>query len=215
MDFLVSQSKAALNRLPLEERAKIPGALPDRLSLKDLAKLSTLDNPEKEKAILSALIELCKNGEVKCYGNIHGWEWGGSGMTYVANPYPEVRGSQIDRGNKLTTAVRDEYRAFPGDCLVHREDFKKYLEQVKQWPLNGVLANWWPAESVEISVAIKRRNAFDEAVNNKQINLSVDTLSAAYNKLRLSTPGLWPDSFEGFRSWWKTQKDLKSKQGRK
>jgi hypothetical protein len=215
MDFLISHSKAALNRLPLEERAKILGALPDRLSLKDLAKLSTIDNSEKEKAILSALIELCKNGKIKCYGNIHGWEWGGGEMTYVANPYPEVRGSQVDMGNPLTTAVYNKYRAFPGDCLVHREDFKRYLEQVKQWPLNGVLANWWPAESIEISEAIKRRIAFDEAVKNNQVNLDVDTLPAIHRKLSLANPDLWPPSFDGFKSWWQKQTDLKLKSGRK
>lgn len=140
LDGLLAGNAEALNTLPIEKRANIPNGLPEELSIKDIAILADPNEPLKQEATIVMLVGLCKAGLLKYYGDINGWEY----REDMPNPFPKVRG---DYG--LLNFMEDKYwmrYAYSSDCLIHRDDFKFYLQSQGQWPVSGLLANWWSDE---------------------------------------------------------------------
>lgn len=122
MDFLINQGGKSLSQMTIKERAESQ-CLPERLRLVDIAALS---HPEQKniQAVLRAELErLCKAEEIK-----HTVETVGTCYEITTDSGP----------NKFigTTEV----------YWIHRDDLKAYLQRLKQWPVDGLLANWWPDE---------------------------------------------------------------------
>jgi hypothetical protein len=55
-EFLISNAEA-LNSLPIEERALIPGGLPEELKIMDIAKLTYPEKAYKQEAWVKVLVD--------------------------------------------------------------------------------------------------------------------------------------------------------------
>lgn len=139
--------------LPFEERMKIKGGWPDEVSIANLSKACYSDDEEARKRLLTKLIELCKSGEIAYRGDIKGWRWGRTlygddsfiPVGTSKNPHNGTKGVPISSGDSWQDAVSngDKWWAAPSECLIHKDEFKRYLETVNQWPASGLLGNWW------------------------------------------------------------------------
>lgn len=151
--------------LPFEERMKIKGGWPDRVSIANIGVACYPADIRAKGILINNIVKLCKSGKLKYYGDINGWEWGRFlysddsivpvGM--LENPYPGTDYAPISSGD-LMQDIRssgDKYRAYPSNCLIHKDEFNRYLQSVNQ-QVSGYLANWWgkPAK--------KKRNAGDQ-----------------------------------------------------
>lgn len=117
----------------------------ERLSIKTISEKLATDGVRPIQ-IQVDIIEACKNGELKYYGDINGCEWGGNPIAYVMNNlYPDVKGEQIDYGDPMRTAIYNKWRARPSDCLVGRNEFRRYLESTGNWNNDSLsdLREWW------------------------------------------------------------------------
>lgn len=136
-DGLLANDAEVLDGLSIQERALIPDGLPDELSIRNIAELSYPDNKAKQDALVKLLVKECKIGSLPYYGNIEGWSY----REDRPNPYPKIAGKMplvwfIDGINTLYGSAED--------CLIHRDNFKVYLQSKNQWPVTGLLLNWWP-----------------------------------------------------------------------
>jgi hypothetical protein len=137
MDGLIAANTEALDSLPIEERALVPGGLPTEISICNIGVLAFPGNKLKQDALILALIALCKDGTLEYYGDINGWSY----WDNEPNPFPKVKG---DYPHIYCLDSRPQMLyAHSHDCLIHRDNFKAYLQSVEQWPVNGLLANWW------------------------------------------------------------------------
>jgi hypothetical protein len=184
MESLIAQSHAALEKLSIEERAKIPGGLPDELSIKDIAMLWVTEDDQKQSALMTALIELCRNDKLDYEGNIDGWSYKGDFFDGTNNnPFPKIT-------TALTTpdSFSDSqfaYRASAGahHCLIHKHELKLYLQSKNQWPVkNCLLANWWhePEQQAEPGEdpRLKYADKFSETLSLSEL---MQRWSANYN----------------------------------
>jgi hypothetical protein len=161
----------AVSRLPLAERAKLK-RLPEYLSIDEIVKLVYPDpetQAEKDdrikrrtlnnyrNALKGSIIDACESGVLKYQGDIKGWSYSDKSN----NPYPLAKsgyyitspkqnsyllGSQ--EWNQEFNSPRQfndfgEYICRPFDCTIHKDEFKRYLKSLDQWPVDGLLANWW------------------------------------------------------------------------
>ncbi len=149
MDFLITQNIGLLRTWSIEKRAEIPGGLPDRLSIKEISQLSAQQDIQKQSVIVKAIIKLCKEKSIECYGNIEGWEYQNSQFNYIANPYPDITGTQVDMGDLMRTALAGKWKASPTDCLIDRREFQRYLQSVNQIA-SGFIAKWLQNTEVEV-----------------------------------------------------------------
>lgn len=140
------------DKLPFEKRMKIKGGWPDRASIAEIGMSVYPDDKEKRTRLIRVIIESCKAGSLDYYGCLDGWQWGrclyddsGAYIGRSENTRPDVVGTRISSGDIMKDAVssRDNMKALPSDCLIHKDDFRRYLEAVKKWPASGFLANWW------------------------------------------------------------------------
>ncbi len=119
---------------------------PDELSIDQIAVRSYPDDRKKQVALVNALIALCKAGTLEFYGEITGWEY-----DCGINPYPMAKGR-----NELTTQeiVRGVIPSAGGrHCLIHKDNFKAYLQSVNQWPVNDfLLVKWWANDELQANV---------------------------------------------------------------
>lgn len=146
MKFLLTGSQENIDRLPLEKKAEL-GLLGNELSINDIARLCCQDEKEQIRYII-ALVNLCKKKKIKYYGDINGWEWGGSEGAkqwgeYIENPYPKVKGVMVDMGDPMRTALNNRWCAAPAYCLINKNDFEVYLKSVNQWPITDGLIRFW------------------------------------------------------------------------
>lgn len=126
MDFLIAQTQNA-----------IKSDLPDELSIDQIAVLSASNDIKKQAGIRKALIDLCKSGAIEFYGSITGWK-------YIdgTNPYPKATGTDALTTQEIVRGVIPS--ASGRHCLIHKDNFKTYLQSVNQWPLkDSSLGNWW------------------------------------------------------------------------
>lgn len=122
MDFLINQGGKSLSRMTVKERAESQ-CLPERLRVVGIAALSFPEEKNKQAVLRAELKSLCDSGEIK-----HTVETVGGCYELTTDSGP----------NKLIS-MTEVY-------LIHRDDLKAYLQRLKQWPVDGLLANWWPDE---------------------------------------------------------------------
>ncbi len=141
---------------------------PEELSIEQIAKKDDPDDESKQKETIIALVNLCINGRLKYYGDIiNGWSY----REYEPNPYPRIEaisyfGWMDGRG---------VYLGFPKDCLIHRDDFKLYLQKEGKWPVRGPLANWWLDNDQQADNEISVDGEEIKGRLNKQVALIVKT----------------------------------------
>ena len=138
--------------LPFEDRMKIKGAWPDKVSIADIAKACYPDDAKTKKMLIKNIVELCKSGKLQCYGDIKGWEWGEilysddsfSSTEVSKNPYPGTSGTSLSSGDLIQDFMsnRNKWRATALNCLIEKSEFNRYLQSVEKSPI-GYLANWF------------------------------------------------------------------------
>lgn len=143
LDQLLTTNTEALKNLPLEKRATIAGGLPDELKIKDIATLAYPEDKEKQESFCIVLVSLCKSGELDYYGNIEGWEY----WDNMPNPYPKADGNYPMIF--LLDDIPQKLYAYSDDCLIHKDNLKRYFQNQKMWPVGGLLGYWWLDELIE------------------------------------------------------------------
>ncbi len=237
MDFLITQNLELLGTWPIEKRAAIPGGLPDRLSIKQIALLSAPQDTQKQNIIIKAIIKLCKEKAIEYFGDIEGWVYGGNEFSYIANPYEDIKGVQVEMGDLMRTALANKWKAAPADCLIDRCEFKRYLQSVNQ-SATGYLVNWWgnaehQVEAVESESLMPAQNDLQKRIEvlqgwlNKQEYYKPGTVTVLpkgishhqihiiLNKASTTDDKLFDMALETFkRHFWQKQKIARLKQGR-
>ncbi|MGZ8181247.1 MAG: hypothetical protein ACXWT1_04760 [Methylobacter sp.] len=138
--------------LPFEERMQEKG-WPDEVSIANLSKACYPDDEEKRKRLLTKLIGSCRSGDIAYRGDIKGWRWGRTlygddsfiPVGKSKNPHDGTKGVPISSEDSWQDAVSsgDKWWAAPSECLIHKDEFKRYLQSVSQSSDVGFLANWW------------------------------------------------------------------------
>ncbi|MGZ5077424.1 MAG: hypothetical protein ACXV9R_12450 [Methylobacter sp.] len=167
------------DKLPFEKRMKIKGGWPDRVSIVEIGMAVYPDDKQKRALLIRKIIESCKAGSLNYYGYLDGWQWGrclyddfGAYIGRTENPRPDVVGTRISSGDIMKDAVssRDNMKALPSDCLIHKDDFRRYLEAVKKWPASGLLANWWVDDGSTAADTNSDTVSGKTAIPNKDVN---------------------------------------------
>lgn len=168
---------------------------PDELSIEQIAVRSAPNDLKKQAGIRYGLIDLCKSGTLKFYGSISGWKY-----INGENPYPRATGR-----DDLTTQeiVRGVIPSASGrHCLIHKDNFKSYLQSIGKWPLqNSPMINWWLD-----GVTIKPRDGgyFDRDVF--AINLVKDRpelLAMRPGEIKKELQDASSLFFTGYGDWWR------------
>lgn len=148
MDSLLLKSPETLKRMPINKRAE-EKVLDANLSIKDIAFLRYIDDKDKQKAIINGIIAECKAKKITYYGDINGWTWGGK---YGENPHSDITNGKSNSrearpgDNYLRDVLNNDTSIYspPEECLIHRDEFKRYLQSVSEWPIKDcLLSNWW------------------------------------------------------------------------
>ena len=141
--------------------------LKDYLSIKQISillfpidkKLNTKKYRHRKKDILDVrrsykrqLIKTCEKGGLKYEGDITGWQFDKD------NPYPKATKGRIEKVSEKETI----HVCLPHCCTIHKDEFKRYLENDNNWPIDSLLANWWLDESERIQLTNK------PAIKNEQ-----------------------------------------------
>ena len=130
------------------------------------------------------------------------------------------------------------------DYLIHRDDFKKYLQSVDKWPIDGALANWWQDEQLQTQVLdddasgqipvkmsstdiiysyMERKIDFDKWLMKSHPDISNTlvmkvTVSEAFNEVKAAAPTLWSIGISTFkRDFWQRYSEetgIKGRSGR-
>lgn len=167
--------QAVIDKMTLEQKAENT-CLPDYLSIKEIADLKrpirsfrspdNLDRKgrqdwrlqwnienEANKQYKNDLIAACEAGLLKYEGDIKGWEYFGTNTHPLAkNGQGEIfipdasRSFYYDTRYDLGIPKPVKYKCPPDNCTIHKDEFKRYLQSVKQWPVDGLLANWWAGD---------------------------------------------------------------------
>jgi len=220
LDRLLIDNPEYLEALPIKERALIPGALPDELSISDIATLAYPDDTHKQDGFIGVLEKLCVNGQLPHYGDIKGW----SHEENEINPYPKVKSSESRGSGIIHLWGPVLYNSY--NCLLNKDALKDWFQAVNQWPVNGLLGNWWQAEPVTGT----------GTTGNKKVKGETDKLRTAHfiewvekteykggkthyvlqDALRADNPKLWGKNEGTFKAWLKTNeakpaKDLLNK----
>lgn len=187
-------------KLPFEDRMKIKGGWHDKESIANIAKACHPEDTKERNRLVTALIDYCKSGDLAHYGDIKGWEWRISQFGCTPNPYPEVIGSPVGNANDpLLSAYDGRYKAAPADCLIHRDEFKRFLqsESINQWPATGFLANWWHESKPQGNEIVydQRCKSFDRWLASQ----GVDAADKPAIKSFLDTFASVPDIFEALK----------------
>jgi hypothetical protein len=162
----------------------------EKLSIREIAEKLAEDGHDSSLIEID-LIEACKDNELIYIGDIKGWEWGGNELNFIKNPYPEILGHQVDKGEPLRTAIYNQWRAFARDCLIDRNDFKVYLKNTDRWLQEhlGKLTAWWteselPPKTVDsLSTNTNTQTRPNGHRNNQLHNLIWEVYSSLTTKL--------------------------------
>lgn len=184
MDFLIPNGQNT-----------IENTWPDELSIEQIAVRSAPNDIKKQAGIRHGLIDLCKSRTLKFYGSITGWKY-----INGKNPYP--RATERDY---LTTQeiVRGVIPSASGrHCLIHKDNFKSYLQSIGQWPVqDSPLVNWWVGGEPE--VAVKQKIIKNDG--EKEPRKRKDNLSRAINSA-ITSLGYKP-SFDELWQYFQCDKD--------
>jgi hypothetical protein len=131
--------------------------LPDWLALSEIAELFDPDD-------LETLIGSCLDKELAYEGKLYG-------LSFTDETLKGVITYQLPEGQY---SRRADYRA------IHKDKFKRFLLSQGQWPVIGLLANWWPDNGQK---AIKRDEPKIKPRNKQRDNAVLDLLHAALNEM--------------------------------
>lgn|GEM_PF-5437121 len=166
---LINQNTEVSEALPIEQWAKIAVVWPDELSIKEIAKLAFPDDKELQKALIETLVKLCKDKQLNYYGDIDGWHYEeGKPNLYPKVKYESSNGGfmDLDSGYSLSLFGSDA-------CLIHRDDFKTFLKSQNQWPVDGLLANWWRTQDDEKQFTTTAKNEKSQGKRDRQVTYIV------------------------------------------
>lgn len=192
--------------LPFEDRMKTKGGWLERESIANIALACHPDNTKERTRLITALIGHCKQDNLAYYGDINGWEWGGNEFEYKPSRYPEITGRQIDQGDPMLTALSNKWRAGAADCLIHKDEFKRFLQKVEKWPATGFLANWWSESKdnggcLDEDVYEQRRKSFECWLSSQGVDIA--NKDEAVRKLAIKTFldgfGTVPDIYDALK----------------
>jgi hypothetical protein len=169
--------------------------LPDWLALSEIAELFDSDDME-------TLIEFCLDKELAYEGKLYG--------PFTDETLKGVITYQLPEG---------QYSRRADYCAINKDEFKRFLLSQGQWPVAGLLANWWPDEIPidEIQTVAKSKNQQrdDDFINWKEstkLNLDAMTKEEIHQELIKRNPTLWTS---GFNDWVRVTKLYEGKPGRK
>lgn len=216
----------AISKLPLLERTRYKGALPDYLSIAEIVEiLFPVPRPaprdgEKRKEWLAIkgamdakagayreqLIKACEKGDIEYKGDIQGWKHMGK------NPHPLAKQGDLPiyipvPDQCYSDSTEDNtYVCEPYHCTIHKNRFRGYLEnQEKQLPEE--LANWWADDDQDARAQGKdyqvRANDLKKWIEETSKD-TVDSYTVAEIRVKLlmRNSGLWTIGFDDF---WKSQ----------
>lgn len=177
MDFLINQGGKSLSRMTMKERAA-SHCLPERLRVVDIAALSFPEQKNKQAILRAELERLCEVEEIK-----HSIETVGACFTLTGGSGPN---KQI--------GTTDFY-------LIHRDALKAYLQRQKQWPVDGLLANWWPDETQAAPQQLPEVEAVSQSKGRKRKDMLTVAIEAAIVRLKKKP------SFDELWSYFQSDKD--------
>ncbi|MFZ2171051.1 MAG: hypothetical protein WAW61_15610 [Methylococcaceae bacterium] len=142
--------KDFLGGLPLSELARIK-RLPDYLCIVDIVRLyfpdpeTQLERDDCVKAdtlsrnrlvLTKTLINACSKGLLKYK---------------PGSPPNTVFTGCLPRSHPNAPALQESFKMFLGSnrppcnewAIIHKDDYKTYLQNSEQWPVDGLAANWW------------------------------------------------------------------------
>lgn len=198
----------------------------EELSIEEISNLTTTDRGNKDK-IIAAMITLCKDGTLEFYGDINGWK-----TIEGVNPYPKVKGYSF--GTVPLNGDAGEFHYNAKHCLIRRDDLKRYLVSVNQYPnKDSALANWLgnnsscdlttskelkpvTAKPTKKPINEQRDDDFTQWINESKPDLEQLTKKQVQQELikrnrQLSNSQLW---CSGFDDWIKHTTLYKGKAGR-
>ena len=135
--------------------------LPDWLALSEIAGLFDPDN-------LETLIGFCLDKELTYEGKLYG-------LSFTDETLKGVITYQLPEG---------QYSRRADYCAIHKDEFKRFLLTQGQWPVAGLLANWWPDSGQK---AIKKDGPKIKPRNKQRDNDALILLHAALDEIELKT----------------------------
>lgn len=214
LDELLSKNTEAFETLPIEKRATIPLGLPSELSIKDIATLAYPQDKEKQLIFRTLLIDLCKSNVMPYYGDIEGWSY----RDDTPNPFPKIKDQSAFGG--LDYIDSNSLLFFGSDaCLIHRDVFKRYLQSQKQWPINGLLANWWCKDEQNAKSRNNAKKEKPDHLRTEHVKLWIESTKYTGGKsdkqinteLKTEKPDLWGDKMDTFRKWIQSEEAMQVK----
>jgi len=87
------------------------------------------------RAYRRQLIKGCKEKIIDYEGDINGWTY----KCGKENPHQKAT-----KGKIIVKGKNKYHKCKPYCCTIHKNEFKRYLEESKNWPVtNSKLSNWW------------------------------------------------------------------------
>jgi len=166
---LLSGDSEAIKDFPIEKRATITDGLPLELSIKDISILAYPDDKDLQDAYEKDLVMACKNDGLLCYGDINGWNY----KDNEPNTFPKVAGYPL--WSNWDDGTPDTLWCDPEHCLIHRDNFKSYLQRQEKWPVSGLLANWWSDGELQADTENLGNDEEIKGRLNKQVAFIVKT----------------------------------------
>ena len=123
-----------LENVLLEDLESIGAAWPAELNINDIALFST-DNPELQQRVIETLEDLCKTYQKD---NSNGLPC--SGFLKAYEEYKAFEFANYRYFGDYDWFVQYKF-SWKFDCFIHRDDFKKYLKNIGDWPLSARLAH--------------------------------------------------------------------------
>lgn len=165
---------------------------------------------KENKAVIGKLIKDCEDGLLVYEGKIGGWDY------YGTNDYPLAKNGKScdlfipapsstfnsDWHSNIQGALNTvKYKCQPTDCTIHKTEFKRYLESVGKWPVEGKLAEWWGNGSPD-SNNKKRDEVFSRWKEETDPELNDMTKKNVQDELMGWEEGLhrvlWAHDFDGW-----------------
>jgi hypothetical protein len=75
-------------------------------------------------------------------------------------------------------------------AYIHKNEFKRYLQIKKAWPVDGLLANWW-----DVSANNKREAGYKDKLRTGMPDKTIIAI------LQADKPELWGNTDSTFKKW--------------
>lgn len=177
LELLDEKSKQKIiSKMSIEEKAK-HYCLPDSLSIKEICSLvypiakndinEDNCNSQLHDCCISQLVDACIDKKIKCYCTHLDVN------NYTNNDLILLKNIESIEENKFITYSDKEIiiRNFYSDSLIHKEDFKNYLEELGKWPINGLISNWWVEEQTKNDQDNINNPQFEDKTKTEKLEL--------------------------------------------